>query len=394
MKKLTQTRPRLPQNLARPRAAPTFVSLKNYGMETAATSAPGAKAPAIDMARMEQFLNRVVGDFGSSLGITLSFIGDKLGLYKAMAFAGPVTAAALAKKTGTTERYVREWLINQAAGGYIEFNEKDGTYQLPDEHAVALTDEDSPFYVAGGFQVISSMQKAEERITDLFQSGEGMLWGEHHHGLFEGTERFFRPGYNGNLVSQWLPALEGVVQKLEKGATVADIGCGHGVSTLIMARAFPKSDFTGYDNHVPSVERANELAGKEGLKNAHFDVSSAQKFPKRTYDLVAYFDCLHDMGDPVGAMQHAFESLKDDGTVMLVEPMAGRKAGENLNPVGRVYSGASVLCCSPNAMASGGYVLGTVASDDALQEVCKKAGFTRFRRAAETPFNRVFDVRK
>ncbi|GAO45058.1 class I SAM-dependent methyltransferase [Flavihumibacter petaseus] len=363
-------------------------------METATTSAKTAGAPAIDMGKMESFLNKVVSDFGSSLSITLSFIGDKLGLYKAMAFAGPVTAADLAKKTNTTERYVREWLINQAAGGYIEFDEKKGTYRLPDEHAVALTDENSPFYVAGGFQVISSMQKAEERITELFKTGAGMLWGEHHHGLFEGTERFFRPGYTGNLVAQWLPALEGVVDKLKKGALVADIGCGHGISTMIMARAFPQSNFVGYDNHVPSIERANALAGEEGLKNVRFDVGSAQKFPDRQFDLIAYFDCLHDMGDPVGAMAHAREVLKDDGTIMLVEPMAGRKAVENLNPVGRVYSGASVLCCSPNAMASGGYVLGTVASDQALEEVSNKAGFKRFRRAAETPFNRVFEVRK
>lgn len=363
-------------------------------METAEVKRSASTSPVLDQHKMEKFLEKVVSDFGASFSTTLSYIGDKLGLYRAMAFEGPMNSETLASKTGTTERYVREWLINQAAGGYLEHDPETGNYFLPDEHAVALTDESSPFYVAGGFQVVSSLQKAEERITSIFVSGEGMLWGEHHHDLFEGTERFFRPSYVGNLVNDWIPALDGVLEKLQKGAVVADIGCGHGASTMIMARAFPNSVFTGYDNHAPSIEKAKAYAALEGLNNVRFEVASAQEFPARSYDLACYFDCLHDMGDPVGALQHAYECLDDDGTLMVIEPMAGMRTQDNFNPVGRVYSGASVLCCSPNAMASGGYVLGTVASDSALEAVARKSGFTRFRRATEGPFNRVFEIRK
>lgn len=368
--------------------------IKFIKMETAEVNPSTSTSPALNQARMEKFLERVVSDFGAAFSTTLSFIGDKLGLYKAMAFEGPMNSETLAKKTGTTERYVREWLINQAAGGYVDYDPETGKYSLPDEHAIALTDTESPFYVAGGFQVVSSLQKAEERITTIFQTGEGMLWGEHHHDLFEGTERFFRPSYTGNLVHDWLPALDGVVEKLQKGAMVADIGCGHGASTMIMAKAFPNAVFTGYDNHGPSIEKAKAHASGEKIPNVKFQIASAQDFPDHSFDLICYFDCLHDMGDPVGALKHAYQCLDDDGTIMVIEPMAGKQAEENFNPVGRVYSGASVLCCSPNAMASGGYVLGTVASDAALEEVARKAGFTRFRRATDAPFNRVFEIRK
>lgn len=348
----------------------------------------------LDFGKLESFVGRVVGDFGSAMGITLAYIGDKLGLYKAMAEAGPVSSEELAKLSGTSERYVREWLINQAAGGYIDYDTATGKYNISPENAAALTDEESPFFVSGGFQVLTSMLKAEERITESFKTGKGMLWGEHHHGLFEGTERFFRPGYNTNLVQNWLPAMEGVIDKLKAGAIVADIGCGHGASTLIMAKAFPNSHFYGYDNHGPSIDRARKLAGEMDLSdNAKFDVFGADNYPGNGYDLVCYFDCLHDMGEPVRSMAHTAKVLDKNGTVMIVEPMAGRKVEENFNPVGRVYSGASVMCCTPNAIASGSIALGTVASDDALMEVAKNAGFKKFRRATETPFNRVFEAR-
>jgi SAM-dependent methyltransferase len=321
-------------------------------------------------------------------------MGDRLGLYKAMS-GSPVTSEELAKKTGTTERYVREWLINQAASGYIEYNIATKKYSLPFEHSIALTDESSPFFVGGGFQVINSMSKADERIMHEFKTGGGMLWGEHHHGLFEGTERFFRPGYIGNLVANWLPALDGVINKLNKGAKVADIGCGHGASTIIMAKSFPNSKFVGFDNHEPSIKRANELVKEEGLTNITFEVAGSDNFPGKDYDLICFFDCFHDLGKPGAAAKQSASALKADGTVMIVEPMAGRTVEENFNPVGRVYSGASVLCCTPNAVASGSVhtALGTVASDDTLGEVVKNAGFKKFTRVTETPFNRIFEAK-
>lgn len=354
-----------------------------------------AQTSNFDPQKVEAFLGRVVTDFGSALGVTLAYIGDKLGLYKAMAFAGPLNSAELAERTGTNERYVREWLINQAAGGYIEYDADAGKYVLPDEHAVALTDEDAPFHVAGGFQVINGMSKADERILENFLTGHGMHWGEHHHNLFEGTERFFRPSYRGHLLDQWLPALENVVDKLNSGIAVADIGCGHGASTLIMAAAFPKSTFVGFDNHAPSIKRANDLTKSKGLTSRlKFEVAGASDFNGSHYGFITFFDCLHDLGNPVQALKNCFDKLDDDGVVMAVEPMAGKVVQENFNPVGRIFSGASVLCCTPNALASGGYALGTVASDEALESVAREAGFTKFRRAAETPFNRIFEIRK
>lgn len=310
-----------------------------------------------------------------------------------MAFAGPLSSAEVAKLSGTNERYVREWLINQAAGGYVEYDKVTGKYILPDEQAVALTDEDSPFNVAGGFQLINALLKSDERVKEDFLTGEGMTWGEHHHHLFEGTERFFRPSYRGNLISTWLPSIGGIVEKLKKGITVADLGCGHGASTLLLAEAFPNSTFTGYDNHKPSIDRANQLVKEKKLSNVKFEVASAQDF-KEKYDLITFFDCLHDMGDPIGALKHCREHLSDDGVIMAIEPMGGRTTEENFNPVGRIYSGASVFVCTPNAVATGGYALGTVATDEALEYVASEAGFTKFRRATETPFNRVFEFRK
>jgi SAM-dependent methyltransferase len=349
----------------------------------------------IDPKKVEAFLGKVVTDLGAAFGVTLAYIGDKLGLYKAMAFAGPLSSEEVAKRSGTNERYVREWLINQAAGGYVEYDATIEKYILPDEHALALTDENCSFNVAGGFQVINGMTKADERIVENFLSGKGMHWGEHNHNLFTGTERFFRPSYLGNLVDHWLPAIDGITEKLDAGINVADLGCGHGASTIIMAKTFPKSKFTGFDNHAPSIDRGNAIATAEHLAGSvKFETAPAQSFNGGQYDFITFFDCLHDLGDPVAALKNCYRHLKDDGVIMAVEPMAGRKTEENFNPVGRVFSGASVLCCTPNALASGGYALGTVATDDALEKVARAAGFTRFRRATETPFNRVFEIRK
>jgi SAM-dependent methyltransferase len=344
---------------------------------------------------MNAFLGKVVGDFGAALSSALVYIGQKLGLYKAMAAAGPVTPADLAERTHTVERYVREWLVNQAAGGYVEYDPKSGRYELPPEQAVALTDEESPFFVGGGFYVVKAMTRAEGRILEAFRHGGGMLWSEHDPDLFVGTERFFRPGYAAHLVKEWIPALTGIEAKLRSGASVADIGCGHGASTVIMARAYPQSHFIGFDNHARSVKHARGAAAEAGVaERVSFEVADARSFPGREYDLIAFFDCLHDMGDPVGAARRACETLAGDGSALIVEPMAGNTVEENFNPVGRTYSAASTLCCTANSMALGGAALGAVATEGALREVVLAGGFKQFRRAAETPFNRIYEARK
>ena len=349
---------------------------------------------SIDEAKLEAFMGRVVSDFGGLSSGALVVLGDKLGLYRALAESGPLTSAELAERTGTVERYVREWLLNQAAGGYLEYEPATGRYSLPPEHAIALTDEQSPYFVAGGFQVLTAMLRALPRITQAFRTGEGMLWGEHDPDLFEGTERFFRPGYAAHLVSEWIPALEGIQAKLEAGATVADVGCGHGASTIIMAQAFPRSRFFGFDNHLPSIERARVAAERAGVSDrVRFETTGGQGFPGTDYALVAFFDCLHDMGDPIGALRHSYQALASDGAVLVVEPMAGERVEDNLNPIGRVYAAASTLCCTPNALASGALALGTLAAEAQLREVASAAGFTRFRRIAETPFNRIYEAR-
>ena len=348
----------------------------------------------IDQQKLENFLGKVVNDFGATMGSVLAYMGDKLGLYKTLAKSGPLTSIELSERTDTSERYVREWLINQAAGGYIEYDVDTKKYFLPAEQALALTDEESPYFVGGGFQLVNSLVKAEARISEAFQNGKGMLWGEHHHSLFEGTERFFKPSYIGNLIQNWIPALDGVKEDLLKGCNVADIGCGHGSSTIIMAKAYPDSKFFGFDNHEPSVIRANEIAKEEGLsERVRFYVSGSSGFTDNQYRFITFFDSLHDMGDPSGAISRCRDTLSKNGTVMIVEPMAGRTVEENFNPVGRVYSAASVLCCTPNAIASGGPALGTVASDDRLKEVVNSGGLSKFRRAAETPFNRIFEAK-
>jgi SAM-dependent methyltransferase len=345
--------------------------------------------------KMNQFLGKVVGDFGASLSSSLAYIGQKLGLYKVLATNGPLTPAELAEKTNTTERYVREWLVNQAAGGYVEYDPETQRYTLTAEQAVALTDEQSPFFVGGGFFVVKAMGQAVERIESHFKNGGGMLWGEHHPDLFIGVEKFFRPGYTAHLVSSWIPALDGVEEKLKAGAKVADIGCGHGASTIIMAQAFPNSEFWGFDNHEASIAYARRAAEEAGLADrVHFEAANAQTVPDQQFDLVAFFDCLHDMGDPIGACKRAAEVLKDDGTALIVEPMAGNHVQDNFNPIGRTFAGASTLCCTANSLALNGPGLGAVASEDVIKEVVLAGGFKQFRRATETPFNRVFEARK
>ena len=345
--------------------------------------------------KMHQFLGKVIGDFGASLSSALVYIGQKLGLYKAMAAAGPLTPAELAQQTNTNERYVREWLINQAAGGYAEYSPETGRYSLSPEQAVALTDELSPFYVGGGFFVVKAMTQAVERIESHFRDGSGMLWGEHHPDLFIGTERFFRPGYSAHLIATWIPALTGIEEKLKAGGKVADVGCGHGASTIIMAKAYPNSQFWAFDNHEASIAHARETAEAAGISDrVQFEVANAQNLPDRQYDMIAFFDCLHDMGDPIGACKRAAEVLAPDGSALIVEPMAGNTVEENFNPIGRTFTGASTLCCTSNSMALNGPALGAVATEEAIRKVVLAGGFSQFRRATETPFNRIFEARK
>ncbi|MGB7210173.1 MAG: class I SAM-dependent methyltransferase [Pyrinomonadaceae bacterium] len=354
-----------------------------------------AQAQQINEEKMGEFLGKVVGDLGASLSSVLAYIGVKLGLYETLADNGAMTPAELAEKSGTNERYIREWLINQAAGEYVHYDPQTGKYSLLSEQKVALTDETSPFYIGGGFYVVKAMANAQPRIAEAFKTGGGLLWGDNDPDLFVGTERFFRPGYQAHLVAEWIPAMTGIEAKLKAGAKVADVGCGHGASTIILAEAYPESRFFGFDNHEASINNARKKAEKAGVSDrVKFAIANAQDFPNEGFDLIAFFDCLHDMGDPRGAAKRAFETLDADGSVMLVEPMAGNTVEENFNPVGRTFSGASTLCCTANAMALGGSALGAVASEDALRETVMSGGFTQFRRATETPFNRVFEARR
>jgi SAM-dependent methyltransferase len=352
-------------------------------------------AAVVDEAKLEQFMGKAVTDMGAIISAPLMVIGEKLGLYKAMAGAGPLTSQELADKTGVAERSVREWLRNQAAGGYISYDSAADRYELPPEQALALADEESPLYILGVFDSIASLYADEDRIMEAFKSGEGMGWHEHDPRLFHGTERFFRPGYKAHLVAEWIPALEGVQEKLERGAKVADIGCGHGASTVIMAQAFPNSEFHGFDYHDASIEQARKRAEEAGVGNRiMFEVASAKDFPGTGYDLVCVFDCLHDMGDPVGASAHILQSLDSDGTWMIVEPNAADRVEENLNPLGRVFYGASTVVCTPASLAQEvGLALGAQAGEARLTEVIKEGGFTRVRRATETPFNMVLEAK-
>jgi len=352
-------------------------------------------ATDIDQGRFEAFMGQAVADMGAIISAPLMIIGEKLGLYRAMAGAGPLSSEEVAERSGAAERYVREWLGNQAAGGYVTYDPESDRYTLPDEHALALADEDSPFYILGVYESIASLYADEDKILEAFRSGSGMGWHEHDHRLFRGTERFFRPGYRAHLVDEWLPALDGVQEKLERGAKVADVGCGHGASTVIMAQAFPNSEFFGFDYHAPSIERAHQAAKEAGVDDRiTFATDAAKEYPGHGYDLVCVFDCLHDMGDPVGASRHVLETLDSDGTWMIVEPFANDNLEDNLNPVGRVFYGASTVICTPASLSQEvGLALGAQAGEARLSNVLKEGGFTRVRRATETPFNLVLEAR-
>jgi SAM-dependent methyltransferase len=352
-------------------------------------------AQIIDEVKLNEFMGRFVGDLGAALSAALVVIGDRLGLYRAMADGHPVTPEKLAERTGTDPRYVREWLSNQAAGGYVTYDASSGSFSLSPEQSLALAQEGSPAFVPGAFQVATSLTKDEETISNAFLSGNGVGWHEHHHDLFSGTERFFRPGYAANLITSWIPALDGVQAKLESGGLVADVGCGHGASTILMAQAFPNSEFVGFDYHQASIEYARKTTSEAGLDGrVSFEVAPAKAYPGDGYDFVAMFDCLHDMGDPVGAAEHVLKTLDPDGAWMIVEPYAGDRLEDNLNPVGRVFYGASTLVCTPASRDQEvGLALGAQAGEARLREVVTDGGFTRFRRATETPFNLVLEAR-
>jgi SAM-dependent methyltransferase len=349
----------------------------------------------VDAEKLEQFVFRAVDEVGATLNAALVVMGDKLGLYRAMAGAGPLTPVELARRTGVAERYVREWLNAQAAGSYVQYDGGAGSYTLPPEQTVALTDDQSPAYLPGFFQIALGSVIDSPRITESARSGDGVGWHEHNHDVFDGCERFFRPGYNANLVSAWLPSLDGVVEKLEAGAKVADIGCGHGSSTILMAEAYSNSTFVGSDYHEGSIETARGRAAEAGVADrVRFEIADASTHPGGDYDLVTMFDCLHDMGDPVGAARQVRETLKPDGTWMIVEPMAGDRVEDNLNPVGRAYYGFSTFLCTPASLSQDvGLALGAQAGEARIGDVVAGGGFTRFRRAAETPFNLVFEAR-
>ena len=348
---------------------------------------------AFDQNRLNEFIGKALNDIGAGFSIPLMILGDRLGLYAAMRGAGPVTAAELAKKTGTVERYVHEWLLNQAAGGYVNYDAAAKSFTLPEEQAMVVADENSPCFMQGAYEIILSVFRDLDKFERVFRSGEGLEWGEHHQCLFSGTARFFKPNYVGNLISNWIPALDGMQSRLAAGASVADIGCGYGHSTLLMAAAFPKSRFVGFDYHQPSVESANRLASAGGLKNVAFETASATNFPGSQYDFVTCFDCLHDMADPSGVARHVHKTLKSDGAWMIIEPFAEDAPEQNLNPVGRVFYAASTMICVPVSLAGHGPALGAQAGERQLRDVVSAGGFTRFRRATQTPFNLVLEAK-
>lgn len=354
-----------------------------------------ARSAPPDPQALEAFMGRMLGDMGAAVSGALVIVGDKLGLYRALSEKGPATSAELAEATGTAERYVREWLSAQAASDYVSYDKASGRFYLTPEQAMVFANEESPTFMAGGFELLAAVYRDEPKITEVFKTGRGLGWHEHDACLFRGTERFFRPGYNANLVTSWIPALAGVEQKLIEGAKVADVGCGHGASTILMAKAYPNSRFTGFDYHVPSIERARAAAKEAGVADrVTFEVASAKDFPGKDYDFVAIFDALHDMGDPVGASAHIRETLKPEGTWMLVEPFANDDLADNLNPIGRMFYSASTMICTPASLSQEvGLGLGAQAGEGRLRKVIEEAGFTRFRRATETPFNLVFEVR-
>ncbi|QDP98147.1 class I SAM-dependent methyltransferase [Microlunatus elymi] len=349
---------------------------------------------AVDFDKLMAFVFRCVDEVGASLTTAQVVMGDRLGYYRAMA-DGSTTPSKLAQDTGTAERYAREWLNAQAAGGFVSYDAQDGSYLLPPEQAMAMTDESSPAYLPGFFQLALGSLAATEKIIDAARTGDGYGWDEHNHDVHEGCERFFRPGYNANLLTEWLPALDGVVAKLEAGGRVADIGCGFGSSTIIMAGAFPASRFTGSDYHADSIAAAREAARAAGIDDrVSFEQAAAAAYSGSGFDLVTTFDALHDMGDPVGTARHVRESLADDGTWMVVEPMAGDRVEDNLNPVGRTYYGFSTLLCTPSSLSQEvGLALGAQAGPARIRDVVTTAGFTRFDTVAQTPFNLVYEIR-
>jgi SAM-dependent methyltransferase len=352
-------------------------------------------AQPLNEAKLHDFVMKAVGEMGAAMNAALIIIGDKLGLYKAMAGAGPMTSAELAARTGTAERYVREWLAAQAAGNLVTYDAATQRYTLPPEQAFALADEMSPVFLPGAYYIISACLKDEAKITDAFRNGNGVGWHEHDSCLFVGTERFFRPNYRAHLIDEWIPALNGVEVKLKAGARIADVGCGLGTSTILMAQAYPKSSLVGFDYHAESIELAREAARKAGVsERVKFEVARAKDYPGKGYDFVAFFDCLHDMGDPEGAARHVRETLAANGTWMIVEPFANDKLEDNLNPIGRVFYSASTMLCTPASLSQEvGLGLGAQAGQKRLTEVLNRAGFGQVRRAAETPFNIVLEAK-
>lgn len=349
---------------------------------------------AINEGKLNELLGKMVTELGAALVGASVIIGDQLGLYRALSTNVGLTSSQLAEQTGTAERYIREWLAGQAASGYIEYNDATQTFSLSPEQALVFANADSPVLLTGGFYMLQSVYNDVPRMTEAFRTGKGMGWGDHCNCLFCSTAKFFGPGYRANLVSGWLPALDGVVPKLQAGGKVADVGCGYGISTVLMAQAFPNSQFFGFDYHAASIEQARALAKEQNVANVTFEVATAKGYPGQNYDFVTFFDCLHDMGDPVGAAAHVRETLNGNGSWMIVEPMAHDDLTNNLNPVGRIYYAASTMICVPSSLSQEvGLALGAQAGEAKLRDVVTQGGFTRFRRATETPFNLILEAR-
>lgn len=349
----------------------------------------------IDSSKLESIVNRALNDLSGAQGGVMMNLGHRLGLYKVLAGAGPLNSSELARRSGCAERYVREWLNSQVAGGYLAYHPSSQTYEMTAEQALVLADEHSPVFFPHSWAVNASLWFDEEKILDAFRTGKGIAWGDHHERLFCGVAAFYRNGYQASLVSEWLPALDGVVPKLQRGAQVADVGCGHGHSTIIMAQAFPNSQFWGFDVHAASIDEARRNAQAAGVADrVKFEVVKATDFAARAYDLICYFDCLHDMGHPDRALKHAATALAADGTVMLVEPFANDKLEDNINPIGRLYyAGSTTLCCAHAISERGDYVLGAQAGQEQLARIVRSSGFTRLRRAKATPFNLILEAK-
>jgi 2-polyprenyl-3-methyl-5-hydroxy-6-metoxy-1,4-benzoquinol methylase len=373
----------------------TDIATPDIATNQTATPDTTTSAGTLDQAKLEAFVGQAVTDMGAAISGLMLHLGDRLGLYKAMAGAGPITSTELARRTGTTERYVREWLGNQAAGGYVSYDPATGSYELPAEQAMVVANSDSPVFLGGAFETIASCYADHDVIVDAFRTGGGVPWRDHDHRLFSGADRLFRTGYAAYLVDAWLPALDGVVEKLRSGASVADVGCGFGTSTVIMAQAFERSTFSGFDIHLPSIEAARRSAAEAGVDHrAKFSISAAKELPGEGYDLVCLFDTLHDMGDPVGAARRIRQAMAPDGTLLLVEPYANDALEDNLNPVGRTYYGLSTAICTPGSLAQEvGLGLGAQAGERRLTNVLHEAGFSHVRRATETPFNLILEAR-